>query len=148
MAGVARQRVEVLPDGRNLGAVPDLVAHAEEDVLDLAPDLRQQVQPPAPNRVAGNRHVDAGVGRRLVRHPQQLLVAGGDGLLEPRADAVQEHPALAVAHGAQRLGELRLAAEVPNARIVELALRQSSVDRLQRFGFIRGPIHRGDTIQG
>ena len=36
MAGVARERVEVLPDGRDLVAVPDLVAHAEEDVLDLA----------------------------------------------------------------------------------------------------------------
>ena len=43
MAGVTRQRVEVLPHGRDLGTVPDLVPHAEEDVLDLAPDLRQQV---------------------------------------------------------------------------------------------------------
>ena len=59
MAGVARQRVEVLPDGRDLGAVPDLVAHAEEDVLDLAADLRQQVQAAALDRMAGDRDVDA-----------------------------------------------------------------------------------------
>ena len=125
MAGVARQRVEVLPDGRDLGAVPDLVAHAEEDVLDLAPDLRQQVQPAAADRVARDRHVDAGVGGGLVREPQQILLACGDGVLEPRADAVQEHPALAVAHPAERLRELRLAAEVLDAGVVELALRRA-----------------------
>ena len=73
--GVARQRVEVLPDGHDLGAVPDLVAHAEEDVLDLAPDLRQQVQPPARDRRAGDRHVDPAVGCGLVGDPQQLVLA-------------------------------------------------------------------------
>jgi len=53
MAGVARQRVEVLPYGRDLVPVPHLVAHAEEDVLDLAADLREQVQAPARDGVPG-----------------------------------------------------------------------------------------------
>ena len=149
MAGIARQRVEVLPDGCDLGPVPDLVAHAEEDVLDLAPDLRQQVQPPAANRVAGNRDVETGAGGRLVDETQQILLPRRHRLLEPRPDAVQEHPALPVAHGAERLGELRLAAEVLDARVVELRFRQSLRDGAQRFGFIRGPTsHRGETIQG
>ena len=45
-----------------------------------------------------------------------------DGRLEPLADAVQQHPALAVADAAQGLGELALAAEEADARLVELGL--------------------------
>ncbi len=133
--GSVVERVEVLPHGRDLVAVPDLVAHAEEDVLDLAADLRQQVQPAAVHGLAGDRDVDAGLGRLLVGEPHERGLAGRDRLLELRADAVQEHAALAVAHAAQRLGELRLAAEVLDARVVELVLRERGVEGAQRFRF-------------
>ena len=84
VAVVGVERVEVLPDGDDLGAVPDLVAHAEEDVLDLAADLRQQVEPAARDRRAGDRHVDAAVGGRLVgRRAASSLLARGD--RRPRA---------------------------------------------------------------
>ena len=57
MAAIGRERVEVVPDVGHLVALVDLVAHAEEDVLDLAPDLRQEVQPAAlrPSRRAASR---------------------------------------------------------------------------------------------
>ncbi len=103
------ERVEVLPHGRHLVAVPDLVAHAEEHVLDLALDLREQVQAPAAHRRAGHRDVDAALAGPPAGELRELLRALLDRLLEPRADAVQEHAALAVANAAQRLGELRLA---------------------------------------
>ena len=144
MALVGVERVEVLPDGHDLGAVPDLVAHAEEDVLDLAADLRQQVQPAARDRRAGDRHVDAAVGGRAAGGELELLLA----LRRPRSSrrvriAVQEHAALAVADAAQRLRELGLAAEVADARVLERAVG----DRAQRLLFVRGPVHRGETIQ-
>ena len=60
------------------------------------------------------------------REALELCLSRGDRLLEPRADAVQQHPALAVADAAQRLGELGLAAEVPHARVVELARSESA----------------------
>ena len=103
MAGIGRERVEVVPGVRHLGALVDLEAHAEEDVLDLALDLRQEVQPPAPEPLARQRHVD-----RVGVHPLELFALDRvatlfDRGLEPRPDAVQEHPALAVPHGPQRL---------------------------------------------
>ena len=53
MAGREVERVEVVARRLDLAAVDDAVAEAEEDVLDLAADLRDQVQPAA--RVARRR---------------------------------------------------------------------------------------------
>ena len=47
------QRGEVVPAVVDLGPVEDLVAEAEEDVLDLAADLGDQVEVPARDRRAG-----------------------------------------------------------------------------------------------
>src|SRR6476646_872932 len=120
MAGVTRERVEVLPDGGDLVAVPDLVAHPQEDVLDLAADLRQQMQATAFDGRARNRDVETRLRSALVRQARQLGLARGHRLIELRADAVQEHPALPIPDAAQCLRELRLAAEVLHACIVEL----------------------------
>ena len=142
MAAIGRERVEVVPGVGHLGALVDLEAHAEEDVLDLALHLGQEVQPPAPERLAGQRDVEGA----LRVEPLELLAldrlaARLDGGLEPRADPVQEHAALAVAHAAQRLREVALPAEVADARVVELAGVGGGGDRLlaRRFGTAPSP---------
>ena len=143
MAEVGVERVEVLPDSDDLGAVPDLVAHAEEDVLDLAADLREQMQPAALHGGSGDGHVDVALGGRLVSGEGHLPLALLDRVLEAGADPVQQHAALAVADTAERLRELGLAPEVADARLFERAVG----DRAQRLLFVRGPVHRGETIQ-
>ena len=47
-----------MPRVLDLVAVDDLVAEAEEDVLELAPDLRDQVEVSARNLVAGEGDVE------------------------------------------------------------------------------------------
>src|SRR5205807_1056616 len=46
------ETVEVVVGRLHLAAVDDRVAETDEDVLDLTPDLRDQVEVPAPNRDA------------------------------------------------------------------------------------------------
>ena len=53
------QLVEDVLDGLDLVAVDDLVAEADEDVLDLPADLRDRVEPAARDALAGKRDVDA-----------------------------------------------------------------------------------------
>src|SRR5581483_9635854 len=141
------ERVEVLPHGRHLGAVPDLVAHAEEDVLDLALDLREQMQPAAAHRRARDGDVDAALRRLAVGEPEQLLAARRDRLLEAAADAVQQHAAFAVAHAAKRLRQLRAAAGDGDARLLELGLRQRGADARERLLLVGLPVHGGEPIQ-
>ena len=60
--GMARrevQRLEVVPVELDLGTFGDLVAHADEHVLELAPDPRDRMQVPAPVLVAAEREVEA-----------------------------------------------------------------------------------------
>ena len=66
------ERVEVVPDGLDLAAVVDHVAHAEEHVLDCAPQLRDQVQAAARDglaRAASGRRSDRRRGPRRARPP-------------------------------------------------------------------------------
>src|SRR4051812_27909929 len=121
MAAVSRERVEVVPRIGHLGAFVDLEAHAEEDVLDLAFHLRQEVQPPAAERLARQGHVE----RALRVEALEILrldrvVPLRDGGFEAAADAVQHYAALAVAHAAERLNEVAPPAEEADARVVEL----------------------------
>ena len=142
MAGIGRERVEVVPGVGHLGAFVDLEAHAEEDVLDLALHLRQEVQPPAPERLARQCHVERALRvQPLERFVLDRVAARLDRRLEPRADAVQEHPALAVTHCSQRLGEVALPPEVADARVVELVCRRGGRDRLLRFILVLLPVH-------
>jgi hypothetical protein len=54
------ERVEVVEDGLDLGPLDDVEAKPDEDVLDLAPRGRDQVQPPhGLRRIARQRDVDA-----------------------------------------------------------------------------------------
>ena len=107
------ERVEVVARRLDLAAVDDLVAEPEEDVLHLAPDLRDQVQPAARVPARGQRHVDPLGGQPLVQlGPGELGLAGVDRRLEPFAHGVQRHARLAVAHLPQGLLEGALATEI------------------------------------
>src|SRR3954447_15805079 len=161
MTRLEREHVEVDVGPLDLAVVADLVAEADERVLDLAARLRDRVQPAERERVAGERHVDGflrqragegGAGGRpadgsLRQRPVELLalerraplVERG---LEPLADAVQEHAALAVADASQRLRQLALPAEVADARVVQLVERRSGRNRASRLGFVALPVHR------
>ena len=121
MPRVERELVEVVLDRLDLAVVADLVAEAEEGVLDLPPRLRDRVQVPERKLVAGQRDVDDLLGQRAVElGALELLAPRRQRGLEPVAQRVERHPGLAVAHGAQGLRELALAAEVADARLLEL----------------------------
>ena len=60
------QRVEEVVRRLDFAALDDLVAHAEEDVLDLAPHLRDHVQTAAPLSLARQRDVELLLSERAV----------------------------------------------------------------------------------
>src|SRR5205823_1356560 len=136
MPGVEGELVEVVGRRLDLAVVANLVPQAEEDVLDLPPDLRDRVQVAERQLVAGERDVD-GLLRQspLELRPLERRLLRRDRRLELLADRVERHPALAVADAAQRLLQLALPAEVANARLVELLERRSARNRPQRLGF-------------
>ena len=115
---VVVERVEVVVDELDLGALVDLEAQAAEDVLDLAPRRRQQVQvPDRRGRVAGQRDVGAVAGEPLAQlGGLELGAARGDQPLErlPRlVGRLADLPALLrleVGDAAQEVRQLGLAA--------------------------------------
>ncbi len=141
--------VEVVFDGLDLAIVAHLETEAEERILDHAPHLCDRVQMAERERLARQRHVDDLVAQAPVElRAAQAGAALGDGRLEPAAHAVQQHPGLAVANAAQRLGQLRLPPEHAHAHVVELRLGARGGDRSCRLLLVRRPVHGGDTIQG
>ena len=89
---VESELVEVVLGRLDLAIVADLVAEAEEGVLDLAPRLRDRVQVPERERVAGEGDVDDLLGERTVElRALELRAASLERALEPVADAVQRH---------------------------------------------------------
>ena len=66
MPGREVERVEVVARRLDLTAVDDRVPEPEEDVLELAPDLRDEVEMTASYRRAGHRDVDALLGEAAV----------------------------------------------------------------------------------
>ena len=95
--------------------------------------------------LAGQRDVDDLVAQAAVELlVLEQLLALGDGGLEALADAVQEHAGLAVADAAERLGELALAAQVADARVIELTGATRSGNRGARLALVRLPVHGGD----
>ena len=139
---VESELVEVVLGRLDLAVVADLVAEAEEGVLDLAPRLRDRVQVPERERVAGEGDVDDLLGERTVElRALELCAASLERALEPVADAVQRHPALAIADLAESLRELALAAEVADARLLELGGGRGACDRALCLGFQGLGIH-------
>ena len=99
----------------------------------------------ARRRVAGERDVE----RLLAEQPlegscAQRLLALVERRLERFAERVQRHSRLAVAHLAEGLLELALAAEVADARLLELVRGTGGRDRALRLGFERLRIHARD----
>ena len=83
------QRLEVVPVGLDLRPRADHEPELEEDVLDLAPHLRQRVQRPQPPTARRQRHVDDArqvFAQALLVEPGQPL---GDRLLDLGLDAVR-----------------------------------------------------------
>ena len=84
------QRREVVVRVLDLGPVEDLVAEPDEDVLDLAADLGDQVEVAARDGVTGEGDVDLLLGERAVELAgAQLLARPGGRLLERRLRPVQ-----------------------------------------------------------
>src|SRR4029079_4362124 len=77
---------------------------------------------------------------RFLEHSLAL----GNGRLETLPDPVQEDAALAVAYAAQRLRELAFAAQITDARVVELRWAGRSGDRGVCLGLVRLPVHGAD----
>ncbi len=128
------QRVEQVVRRLDLAALDDLVAHAEEDVLDLAPHLRDQVQAAAPLRLARQRDVELLLPERPVElGALEGRLPLGDCLLDPLARRVQGHPGLAAANRAKRLLQLALSSQVTDARLVQLLGGVRAGDGVERL---------------
>ncbi len=143
------ERVEVVVGRLDLAAVDDLVAEAEEDVLHLAPDLGDQVQVPARARLARQRDVEHLLGEPAVElGALELGLALGDRLLQALTQRVEDAAGLGVANLPQCLLQLALAAQVADARLVEVAERRSARNRASRLGFDGLHIHRRSVSSG
>ena len=105
------ERVEVVPDRLDLATVDDLVAEPEEDVLDLAGDLRQRMQVAAPHGRSGESDVECLV--ELLQLPEGDAPGGlALGLLEPHAQGIERPSCLAIPNFPQSLRQRRTAAEI------------------------------------
>ena len=148
------ERVEVVAGRLDLAAVDDLVAEAEEDVLDVAADERGRVQRaarPQPRRAEQprrQRDVGAlGLQARVELRPLELGLRRLDRLLDRLPGGVQRHPGLAVAHLAERELQRALASEVVDAHVVELGERPCRGDGGDSFVLDCLRIHGGDCIR-
>ena len=129
------ERVEVVPRRLDLATVDDRVPETEEDVLELAADLRDEVEMAAPHSGAGHRDVDPLLGQPPIElGSRDLCLASVDRRLELLAQRVQRHARLAVANLAQRELQLALAPEVLDAHVLDL------VDRRGRLGSCEGGV--------
>ena len=121
--------VEVVVRRLDLAAVDDRVAEAEEDVLELAPDLRNEVEVAPADRRAGDRDVHA-----LLRQPSvelgalELPLSRIDSRLEPLPQRVERHACLPVAHLPERELQLALAAEILDAHLFDVVDRRGRTD--------------------
>ena len=145
MPGRVVEGGEVVVVVLDLGTLDDLVAEADEDVLDLAPGPGQRMQVAEPHRRRpGQRHVDR-LGREpavelgplvplLGRREQRLelaadLVAG----LADRAALLRRQ----LADPAQDRRQLRLAAQEPDPGLLDGGGVRRGLDRRARFGSYR-----------
>ena len=142
MRGVVVERVEVVEDRLDLGALHDPEPEPGEDVLDLAARLGQQVvAADGPDRRAGQRDVDAVGGEALLELAGlELGAAVGDEALERLAGLVgrlADAPALGrleLGDPAQEVRQLRLAAQEANAQRLQRGRVERGADRRLRLG--------------
>src|SRR3954454_2140401 len=144
------ERVEVVVDEVDLGALDAREAEAEEHVLDLAPRLRDEVEAADRlGRLARERDVDAVLRQlRIELRCLELLGALLDELLERLARLVggaADGAALLgreLCDAAQEVRQLGLAAEVADAQLLERLARAGPGDGLLGLG-----AQRSDTVQ-
>src|SRR4029079_2670466 len=114
----------------HLAPVDDAIAQPEEDVLDLPPDLRDQVQVTALVAADGKRDAGALRGEAPVElGPLELRLARGDRRLDPLAGGVQGHSRLTVAHLAERELQLALAPQILDPNSFDRVRRRRGGDR-------------------
>ena len=130
------ERVEVVVDEVDLGALDAREPEAEEDVLDLAPGLGDQVDAADRlRRLAGERDVDPVLREARVELVGfELLPAGLDQGLERLAGLVGR-PADGAAllgrelrHASEEVRQLGLAPEVADAELLERRARRGACD--------------------
>ena len=141
-----RELVEVVVRGLDLAVVDDVVAEAEERVLDEPADVCRRMEGTDPALVAGKGDVDALLSEPAVEiGALERLPPCLDLCLQTFADRVQEHPGLAVADVAERLGELALAAQVAHTRILEPFEGRRARNRAHSLRFEGFRIHRANV---
>ena len=107
MVGGEVERVEVVVRRLDLAAVDDLVAQPEEDVLDLAADLRDQMQVAAGPRLARERDVEDVLGSACGRgRPARARTGALATACSRPSQGVQDAAGLRVADLAERLLQL------------------------------------------
>ena len=137
------EAVEVVSRRLHLAAVDDPVAETEEDVLHLATDLGDQMEPTPRVPAHGQRHVDALLGEPPVElGTRERRVAVVDRRLDPHAGRVQAHARLAVPHLAQRELERALPAKVLDPDRLDLVGARRGTDRRQRRPLDCLDVHR------
>ena len=126
-----RELVEVVFDRLDLAVVAHLKAEAEEGVLDHPPHLGDRVQVADRERLAGERDVDDLVPQAPVElsRCEQLPRAAAAADSSPSRTPFSRIPLSRSRTGAQRLSELRLAAEHADAHGLELRLAGGRGDR-------------------
>ena len=139
------ERVEQVPRVLDLVTVDDAIAEPDEDVLDLAADLRQEVKVTARRRLTWQGDVER------LRRRRALLLLGREAALplfhrglELLAERVQRDAPLAVAHLAESELELALSPQEANARLVQLRLRLRGGDGCKRLALECVGVHGGD----
>ena len=135
------ERLEVVVVGLDLGTLGDLVAHADEDVLDLAARRSDQVQVAQRERTTRQRDVDAVAFER----PDQFV---GLELRQPRLERRLEFSLDKVAEladdrsfvggelgdASQQDGQLGLAAQEAHSDVLERRRIDRAVDRAHARG--------------
>ncbi len=121
------ERLEVVPVVLEFGAFDDLVAHAEEDVLDALADLRERVAAAERRDASRQRDVDR-AGRR--RRGGEFRLAGGETFLDGLFEALTAAPRARRVVGGRRPQALEacgqqavLAAEEPVVHRLEVGRR-------------------------
>ena len=128
------ERVEVVAGRLDLAAVDDLVAEAEEDVLDLAPDLRRGMEraaPPQRGRAARSSSAGSVTSTRSAVSRVELARSSSSWRAATACSIASRAALSAIPVSRSRTSrsasfERALAAEVPDARLVELGHRRAA----------------------
>ena len=148
------ESLEVVVLGLDLWAVSDFVAHADEDVLDLAQGLHHQVQMPQRGVPTRQSHVDA-VVREAVHQLVRLkrLAAGFQLVFERFADEVADLADLRsllrrkLRDASEEENEFSLPAQKPHTYLLERGQIGSRPYRRKPLGVNTPEVFPGDLLE-